>query len=532
MPSPSMSDEHKHIDEIMRQKMAGHSPTLNPGVWDAIEARTAARPNKTALWFWWLGLIVVAFGGLALLGSMTTSSALAPVRQSGSPALIAESFNAKKITPLSSKSKRDDPAEAVGIPANRNNITSTNVARSENPVLAKEEALAGRQNSEITKKGRSEEKATVPRPVSSGNVPAGSKAYQVTRPISVAPAAISVRDAVPQESNTIAPGIDETIATVQMDTTDEQPSSSSTNSGIEPVDKEDEINGTIINQEISDMQVPKQSMTDEAPQKIGLSSDSKSTTSLNTTSSSKESNEESEPVDSAKASVADTLAVLADSNGEVQQAVSAAFIPLETTPWSITILGGPNFSYRTLNSEVHHALVEQKNQHEDVIVSYSFGAMVVAPIYKTLSAKAGLYYLRLGEKYHFKNNLAEHTTVNTYRYYNADLKLNQQLLSHNRWTFHLAAGAKFNFLDKAQSSWLDPTTLEPVTHNNQTNSPFNTFTMVWSADMRLQYQLNTRWHINLTAEGDRWQHSIYKNAAGLNQRPYTFQTLLGIGINF
>lgn len=195
--------------------------------------------------------------------------------------------------------------------------------------------------------------------------------------------------------------------------------------------------------------------------------------------------------------------------------------------------GGIGLSYRTLHSDVHHQLVDHKNQSEHSTISQSFGITSSIPLFRTTGIKTGLTYLRVGERYHFENDHAAHATTNYYDYFNLDLKVNQMVVCKNRLRVDIAAGTKFNLLNNAESSWLDPNTFEPVLHNDEGEaSPFRTYNLVWSAEISGYYFVTQKVYLGLTFEADRFQNSIYKNEVQLDQRPYAFQGYLDIGYKF
>lgn len=197
------------------------------------------------------------------------------------------------------------------------------------------------------------------------------------------------------------------------------------------------------------------------------------------------------------------------------------------------VSGGIGISYRTLNSNVHHELVNHKNMAEHAAISSSAGVYGVARLYKHFGFKSGLTFLRVGERYHFENDHASHETVNTYSYLNLDLKLNQTLFCSGPLRLDFAVGTKVNLLTNAQSSWLDPHSFEAVFHENTgQHSPFRDYNLVWSADFTSYYFFSRKGFVGLTVEADRFHNSVYKDAVGLDQRPYAIQTYFNIGFRF
>ena len=201
--------------------------------------------------------------------------------------------------------------------------------------------------------------------------------------------------------------------------------------------------------------------------------------------------------------------------------------------WIIALSAGAGLSYRTLQSNVHHQLVEHKNSSEHAAVSTSAGVNVVYTFLGRSGIKTGVNYLRVGERYHFENDHAAHETTNTYDYFNFDLKFNQTLVCRPRWRLDLAAGTKFNLLNSAQSSWLDPSSFEATAHSNEDNaSPFREYNLVWSADVSAYYFIGRKLFVGMTIEADRFQNSVYKDKVELDQRPYALQGYLNIGLKF
>lgn len=201
--------------------------------------------------------------------------------------------------------------------------------------------------------------------------------------------------------------------------------------------------------------------------------------------------------------------------------------------WIIGISTGAGISYRTLNSDVHHQLVDHKNSSEKATISTSAGINVIYTFLGKSGIKTGLTYLKVGERYDFDNGQASHNTINTYDYFNADLKFNQTMVCRSRFRLDVAAGAKFNLLNNAQSSWLDPNSFEATAHNNETSaSPFREYNIVWSGDVTGYYFIGRSLFLGLTLEGDRFQNSVYKKEVGLEQKPYSFQAYLNLGVRF
>jgi hypothetical protein len=213
--------------------------------------------------------------------------------------------------------------------------------------------------------------------------------------------------------------------------------------------------------------------------------------------------------------------------------LSASNIEPCSLKYLIGVSGGLGISYRTLNSNVHHELVNHKNKAEHAAISSSAGVYGVASLFRQFGIKSGITYLRVGERYHFENDHASHETVNSYTYLNLDLKLNQTLVCTGPFRLDLAVGTKANLLTKAQSSWLDPHSFEAVLHDNSgQHSPFRDYNLVWSADLTSYYFFSRNGFIGMSVEADRFHNSVYKDAVGLDQRPYAIQAYFNFGFRF
>ena len=201
--------------------------------------------------------------------------------------------------------------------------------------------------------------------------------------------------------------------------------------------------------------------------------------------------------------------------------------------FDILMMGGPMLTYRTLNSDVHHDLVNHKDSHEDFIWSYSGGLMAGFQLNQLFKVRTGLIYSRLGEEYNFAHDLITHHTTNTYEYLSIPLMINITIVNNEKFGLSFSGGGKFNHLINAQSSWVDEATVSPVAHDNSgPASPFAPQRWSWGGDVQLQYKLTSRWNLYLIQSADRFLGSVYKENVQLTQRPYSFSTMIGVGIDF
>lgn len=230
-----------------------------------------------------------------------------------------------------------------------------------------------------------------------------------------------------------------------------------------------------------------------------------------------------------------STSTIADRNREVTYKALPPMLPSAQNclrPF-VTVGAGTGLSYRVLKSDAHADVVEHKNQNEHSALSYSGQIAASFPLFKSYAIKGGFHYLRLAEAYHFAAGAAEHQTVNTYDYFNLDLKLTKNLFCDGKFRVDLSAGAKLGNLVSAQSSWLDPNDHSPILHSStDQQNPFSKYALSWNAELAGYYTFGKDWIIGLGLEGDYFQNSVYIKQTGLVQRPYFFQGSLVFGKTF
>ncbi len=201
---------------------------------------------------------------------------------------------------------------------------------------------------------------------------------------------------------------------------------------------------------------------------------------------------------------------------------------------SIGIRAGVSISYRSLESDVHHQLVNHKNDHETRLTSTTFGVLYNRQLTSRIAISSGVFYSSFGENYGFHHDLITHEAANKYEYIGIPIQLSMQILNWRKWSLAVSGGAKLNLLYKAQSSWVDVDALNPVTHSNEEreSSPFATRSLVWTGDFNATYHWNENLFFSITQSFDRFKGSVYKDDVQLQQQPFSFNTLVGIGYRF
>lgn len=233
------------------------------------------------------------------------------------------------------------------------------------------------------------------------------------------------------------------------------------------------------------------------------------------------------------------------SIGEVQDSVLSALdkdelsanVVIEEIPkanrFSVILTGGIGSSYRTLESDVFHSLVDHKDSHETFGRAYKFGLQFEWKATERLFLRSGLLYSRYSEHYEFHHDVISHTTDNDYNYFQIPIIAGVQLANFKRSNIGVLPGINWNFLHSAQSSWVDPALLTPVVHSNADEvTPFRVATMGFSLALEYKWQINERINFHLSPGVDGFAHSVYKRNTELVQRPFAFNGSLGLSYSF
>ena len=188
---------------------------------------------------------------------------------------------------------------------------------------------------------------------------------------------------------------------------------------------------------------------------------------------------------------------------------------------SLSFIAGLSRSYRTLESDVHHQLVDHKDNHETEFISKTIGILYNRNITNKLSIKSGIMYTSLGERYGFHHDLIAHDATNKYEYYVIPLSVTYELFRFRKWSLLTNGGIHFNILKQATSSWVDLNTLSPITHTNEdaATTPFQQKAISWNGGVIFRYQVMDKLFLQVNQQYDRFNQSIYQQDVQLNQRP-------------
>jgi hypothetical protein len=168
-----------------------------------------------------------------------------------------------------------------------------------------------------------------------------------------------------------------------------------------------------------------------------------------------------------------------------------------------------------------------------MLVSTSYAVMLRRDITERFGLSTGVFWLNTGERYEYTVNSATHSFTNHYDYLSIPLELHYQLWSKGDFAIDAGAGIQYNMLKEGTSSWVDLASFQPVTHNNKgPESPFSEQAWAINAEIGIRYVLNDRLDILLQERATFFQESLYKEETGLDQRPYSFNTMVGIGVKF
>lgn len=234
-------------------------------------------------------------------------------------------------------------------------------------------------------------------------------------------------------------------------------------------------------------------------------------------------------IDSTKGPVFDSLII------ETRQAPEDKAINIQPIKrkrrWSLLAYGAAGISYRTLSGNQAQSLVDHRNTHESRGLSINAGLAANIDISSKLFVRAGLAYAEYQEKYSFHHDVISHETVNDYKYLHLTASVGTVLFGKGRSKFAILGGPKIGRLLNAQSSWVDPSSLNAVAHSSgQNNQPFQVWTVALNATLEYQLAFTSRitGHAQLALDGNL--NSTYKKSTLLTQRPYAL--LFGLGVRY
>lgn len=199
--------------------------------------------------------------------------------------------------------------------------------------------------------------------------------------------------------------------------------------------------------------------------------------------------------------------------------------------WSLLAYGAAGISYRTLSGNQAQSLVDHRNTHESRGLSINAGLASHLDISSKLFVRAGLAYAEYQEKYSFHHDVISHETVNGYKYLQLTASFGSVLFGKGRSKIAVLGGPKVGRLLNAQSSWVDPSSLNAVAHSSgQNNQPFQVWTVALNATLEYQLTVSPRItaHAQLALDGNL--NSTYKKSTLLTQRPYAL--LFGLGVRY
>ncbi|MCI5059060.1 MAG: hypothetical protein MRY83_23305 [Flavobacteriales bacterium] len=200
--------------------------------------------------------------------------------------------------------------------------------------------------------------------------------------------------------------------------------------------------------------------------------------------------------------------------------------------FSILLSGGLGFSHRNIKSDIHHDLINHKNDHEKASSAYRISVLGQYNLPAGF-VRLGLSYSIYAERYDFHHDIISHTTVNDYKYLQIPVSYGQLLFDRNRNSIFLEAGMKYSILRSAQSSWVDPNSLQAVKHSNEDNNqPFSEQAYNYFLSLEYRYGLNDRLNLHIRPTYDGFFNSIYQSSTALDQKPYSFMFKMGLSYGF
>lgn len=224
--------------------------------------------------------------------------------------------------------------------------------------------------------------------------------------------------------------------------------------------------------------------------------------------------------------------------------------------------GGPSIAFRRFSSN-HSLMLNHKQQAESQLLSYDWG-FSAGVLKGNWEFSLGAQVERLGERYNYDglkevhdttvtshqhpldptvmvydtavevhHNHVEHNTNNIYNYLTIPLNIGYQLKLSPKFTLVPTVTTGINILMNAQTSWLDPESLDAVVHSSQDGG--NAFRKVnFSNRMQigLYYGLTEKLSFMVKPEGTILWQSVFTNNEFLNHRPYSFDANFGLRYQF
>lgn len=230
----------------------------------------------------------------------------------------------------------------------------------------------------------------------------------------------------------------------------------------------------------------------------------------------------------------DATTVVLESHVSTEVATEPdSLIQAPSKRWSLMAMGGGGWSFRTLKSDLHHELIAHRNGHESQALSFSFSLLSRIQLSKRSLLQFGGTFSRYAEKYAFHHDIISHSTTNTYDYVQVPVTYGFNIVNNRGWQCSLLGGLEVGRLTSAQSSWVDPSLLSPVAHDNiNTKGAFTSWTFGIHAGLDVGYRTKKGIGIHLMPMIDRLMNSVYERQTGLIQHPYSIRMNLGISYEF
>ena len=224
--------------------------------------------------------------------------------------------------------------------------------------------------------------------------------------------------------------------------------------------------------------------------------------------------------------------------------------------------GGPSIAFRRFSSN-HSLMFNHKQQAESQLLSYDWGVSV-GVIKGNWEFSLGAQVERLGERYNYDglkevhdttvtshqhpldptvmvydtavevhHNHVEHNTNNIYNYLTIPLNIGYQLKLSPKFTLVPTVTTGINILMNAQTSWLDPESLDAVVHSSQDGGDaFRRVNFSNRIQIGLYYGLTDKLSFMVKPEGTILWQSVFTNDQFLNHRPYSFDANFGLRYQF
>jgi len=220
--------------------------------------------------------------------------------------------------------------------------------------------------------------------------------------------------------------------------------------------------------------------------------------------------------------------------------------------------GGPSFAFRRFNSN-HSLMYSHKQQAESQLISYDWGIAIGLTKGKWQFSIGGQIE-RLGEKYNFDGFKEVHdTSITSHQHpqdptvlvYDTAIEVHQNEVGHhtqniyNYLTIPISVGYEVrvspnfkvvpvittgvNFLLNAQASWLDPESMDAVSHSSgDGTNAYRKVNFSNKFQIGLHYALTEKLTFIVRPEAALLWKSVFNNSEFLNHRPYSLDANFGI----